>query len=80
MRNTSSPSDKNNAQPDSQEKVDTMDFSRAGARPSLSKEIEAVILSHNNGNSHLIVFGYGFEFEKLFVLWLSIQFVRSLQV
>jgi hypothetical protein len=76
MRTSCSPSDKNNAQPDSEEKFNKKESSRAGARSCSSKEIEAIAQSHYNGNSHLIVFYYGFEFEKLIVLWLPAQFKR----
>jgi hypothetical protein len=76
MRTSCSPSDKNNAQPESEEKVNKKGSSRAGARSSISREIEAIAPSHNNGNSSRIVFDYGFEFEKLIVLWLPAQFER----
>lgn len=78
MRTTSSPSDKNNTQPESQEKVSKKAPSRVESRSSSSKDIGATAPSHNNGNSHLIVFDYGFEFEKLIVLWRPAQFEQLL--
>ena len=68
MRTTSSPSDEDNAQPESEEKLNKKAFRLAGSRSFSSKEIEAIALSHNYGNSHLIVFDYGIELEKLIVL------------
>ena len=70
MRTTSSPSDKNITLPESEEKFNKKAFSRAGSRLSSSKEIEAIALSRNNGNSHFIVSYYGTELEKVIALWL----------